>query len=153
MGVELSPDTVVRYLDHALAAMDRCLDRFDDVTVNDRPHGPTTNSGAGLVVHACSAARYWLEHVGLGRPLARDRDDEFQARASVAELRALVASTGDRLRALTQDFDRASVPGHEWRSSLIGGDGSDASLVLHVLEELYQHLGHLELTADALARR
>lgn len=26
----------------------------------------------------------------------------------------------------------------------------DASVVIHVLEELYQHLGHMELTADAL---
>jgi hypothetical protein len=29
---------------------------------------------------------------------------------------------------------------------------SDASLVLHVTEELYQHLGHCELAADALLR-
>ena len=33
---------------------------------------------------------------------------------------------------------------------LLDGDTSDASVVLHVLEELYQHLGHIELTADAL---
>jgi hypothetical protein len=39
------------------------------------------------------------------------------------------------------------------RGSLHGGDRSDGSLVLHVLEELYQHLGHLELTADAVAAR
>lgn len=29
-------------------------------------------------------------------------------------------------------------------------DRSDGSVVLHVLEELFQHLGHAELAADAL---
>ncbi len=32
-------------------------------------------------------------------------------------------------------------------------DTSDASVVIHVIEELYQHLGHMELAADALATR
>lgn len=31
-----------------------------------------------------------------------------------------------------------------------GTDRSDGALVLHVLEELFQHLGHMEVTADAL---
>lgn len=32
-----------------------------------------------------------------------------------------------------------------------GTDTSDASVVLHVVEELFQHLGHAELAAEALA--
>jgi hypothetical protein len=36
------------------------------------------------------------------------------------------------------------------RSHLLDGDGSDASAVLHVLEEAYQHLGHMELAAGCL---
>jgi hypothetical protein len=30
---------------------------------------------------------------------------------------------------------------------------SDGAIVFHVLEELYQHLGHMELAADALTIR
>ena len=41
---------------------------------------------------------------------------------------------------------------HEYRAFLPGGDRSDAALVLHVFEELFQHLGHMEVTADALGR-
>jgi hypothetical protein len=37
------------------------------------------------------------------------------------------------------------------RQFLEEGDTSDAAVVLHVLEELYQHLGHMNLTVDALA--
>jgi hypothetical protein len=33
-----------------------------------------------------------------------------------------------------------------------GGDRTDGALALHVLEELFQHLGHMEVTADALGR-
>jgi hypothetical protein len=36
------------------------------------------------------------------------------------------------------------------RQFLHDGDTSDAAVVLHVLEELFQHLGHMELAADAL---
>ena len=32
----------------------------------------------------------------------------------------------------------------------VDGDTSDASVVIHVLEEAFQHLGHMELAADAL---
>ena len=32
-------------------------------------------------------------------------------------------------------------------------EASDGAIVLHVLEELYQHLGHMELAADAFAVR
>ena len=31
-----------------------------------------------------------------------------------------------------------------------GEDRSDGALVIHVFEELFQHLGHLEVTADAV---
>jgi hypothetical protein len=39
------------------------------------------------------------------------------------------------------------------RRPLYDGDTSDAAIVLHVLEECYQHLGHAELAADALTAR
>jgi hypothetical protein len=39
------------------------------------------------------------------------------------------------------------------RQFLEGGDESDGAIVIHVLEELYQHLGHMELAADALTIR
>lgn len=153
ISMELQPDTVRVYLRQAVTGMVEALDRFDDESVNQRPHGDRTNSAAGLIVHACAAATYWFEHVGLGRPVDRDRDSEFEATATVEELRGLLATTADRLAALALDLDTGpTAPEHEWRLTLHGGDVSDGSLVLHVLEELFQHLGHLELTADAVRR-
>ena len=151
IAMEVHSGTVGIYVRQALTGMHAALDRFDNESVNRRPHGDRTNSAAGLVVHACAAATYWLEHVGLGRPVERDRDREFEATATVVELRELLAVTSDRLTTLAVEFDMGPTAlDHEWRDSLNGGDTSDGSLVLHVLEELFQHLGHLELTADAV---
>ena len=39
---------------------------------------------------------------------------------------------------------------HSGGRTFLEVDDTDASLVLHVIEELFQHLGHAELAADAL---
>ncbi|MEQ1872887.1 MAG: DinB family protein [Ilumatobacteraceae bacterium] len=152
--MEIRPSTVGIYARQALIGMEKALDRFDDASVNRRPHGDRTNSAAGLIVHACAAAPYWFEHIGLGRPVERDRESEFTATATVQELRDLLATTADRLTALAADLETGpTVPDHELRVFLHGEDRSDGSLVLHALEELFQHLGHLELTADAIGSK
>ena len=149
--MELSPSTVAVYTGQALAGMRRALDRFDDESVNRRPHGPDTNSAAALITHACAAGVFWFEHVGLGRPTLRDRDSEFHATASVAELYALLDATQHALATLAVELDAGpTATDHELRAFLPGDDRSDGAIVVHALEELFQHLGHLELTADAV---
>jgi hypothetical protein len=151
--MDLAVTTIDVYLRRALDEMAKALDRFDDRSVNTRPHGSGTNSAAALVTHACSAATFWFDHIGMGRPSSRARDSEFEATATVAELRELITVTADDLSALAVEIDTGPTAiDHELRVFLPKGDESDASIVLHVLEELYQHLGHLELTADALSR-
>ena len=146
------------YLDHAFAQMLAVADRLGDPLVNERPLGPSTNAVAGLVVHCCGVAEFWLGHVVLGRPSRRDRDAEFGTAATLVELHALVAGTQTQVHADLAAIDRGEgIAGHPARAHLIGcGEGdaeaSDASAVVHVLEELYQHLGHMELAADALLR-
>jgi DinB superfamily len=149
--VELRAETISVYTRQALEGMHRALDRFDDETVNARPHGDATNSAAILITHACASARYWFEHIGLGRHVDRDRDSEFTTRSTVAELHALLDITIARLSDLSGDLDAGPTAlDHELRVLLPAGDTSDGSIVLHALEELFQHLGHLELTADAV---
>lgn len=150
--MEIAPDTITRYARRSLAAMATTLGRFDDTTVNARPFGESTNSAAILVTHTCGAATFWLEHVGLGMPTQRDRDSEFNATATVQELRELLEATGTRLEELVATLDSREVThDHELRGLLCDGDTTDGSLVVHILEEIFQHLGHLEITADALA--
>ena len=150
--MELSTDAIALYLRHAFTGMDRVLDRLDDETVNLRPAGWGTNSVAGLIVHCCELAPSWFEMPGLGRDSARDRDSEYTTTATIAELRARLATAADRSCDLVVELAAGpSATDHPFRDFMPGTDRSDGALVLHVLEELYQHLGHMEVTADALA--
>jgi len=150
--MDLASDTASRYLRHALDQLVAVAARLGDERVNLRPHGEATNSVAALTLHCCGVAEFWLGHVGLGRESSRDREAEFSSTATVAELRAAVADTlGQVDRDLADLAAGGASPRHAAsRQHLLDGDGSDASLVLHVVEELFQHLGHAELTADAL---
>jgi uncharacterized damage-inducible protein DinB len=151
--VDLTAATAERYLRHAFRQLLDVADRLGEDRVNERPHGPDTNSVAALVAHCCGVAEFWLGHVALGEPSDRDRDGEFEAAANLAELHAMVDAAVDRAAALLARLDAGEGTDDGGRVVLLDEDGSDASVVLHVLEELFQHLGHAELAADALGAR
>jgi uncharacterized damage-inducible protein DinB len=149
--VELTAATAERYLRHAFRQLLDVADRLGDERANQPPHGSGTNSVAALIAHCCGVTEFWLGHVALDEPTDRDRDGEFVAAANVVELHAMVDATLERAASLLtrlDDGEGADVRGG--RRLLLDEDTSDASVVVHVLEELYQHLGHAELTADAL---
>ena len=167
--MELSAGSVSAYLRLAFDQVTAVADRLGDELVVARPvessaGGQATNSVAALVVHSCAVTEWWLGHVALGRPSNRDREAEFRATATVEELRVLVAATlrqaeadlvemagrstkgdGDEADAGEAAPGAAAHPVERYRS--------DASVVLHVIEELYQHLGQMEITADVLLAR
>lgn len=152
--MELERGTVELYFRQAFGQMLGVADRLGDQGVNDRPHGPKTNAVGALIVHCCAVTEFWIGHVALGRPSTRDRESEFSATATVAELRRVVDATVTQVIDDLAAIDEGRVqPDRTGRQFLEGGDESDGAIVLHVLEELYQHLGHMELAADALAIR
>jgi hypothetical protein len=152
--MELDAPTAAAYVGHAFGQMLAAADRLGDELVNVRPYGPTTNSVAALVVHCCGLTEWWLGHVALGEPSDRDRTAEFRHEATVAELHEHVDATLARAGDLLARLDVGDgLPGHPARESLPGDSETDAAVVLHVLEEIYQHLGHVQLTVDALVLR
>ena len=174
--MELERGTAELYVRHAYAQMLDVADRLGDDRVNDRPTGTGDNAVAALIVHCCGVTEFWIGHVALGRPSHRDRDSEFTSIATVAELHAMVGTTlaqvSADLAAMDAGATQADRTGRQFlegrgdggfavrrsrsrspRRLLEGGDETDGAIVLHVLEELYQHLGHMEVTADALMIR
>jgi uncharacterized damage-inducible protein DinB len=150
-GVQLSQETTAAYVQHALGQMLALVELLDEELLNVRPVGDGTNSVAALVVHCCAVTEFWLGHVALGRPSARDRAAEFNANATPTACRELVESA---LKQATLDLARLEQ-GKGVSSPLradVPGDGSDAAVALHVVEELFQHLGQMELTKDVLLR-
>lgn len=146
--MELAPQTAVRYLDVGFDRLQAVVDRVGDPKLNERPITDHTNSISALVAHCCGVAEFWLGHVGLGRPSHRDRPAELVHEATVGELHALLAVARAKAADDVMTLVSRSVPGHPDRQHLV--DETDAALVLHVLEELFQHVGHAEITADAL---
>jgi len=149
--MELTPATAMAYVRLAFGQLREVAERLGDGRVSERPHGEGTNSVAALITHCCGVCEFWLGHVGLGRASDRDRDAEFRATATVAELieriDAAIGQVEDDLAALE---GAGPSPNARLRERLVEDDRSDSSLVLHVIEELFQHLGHAELAADAL---
>lgn len=141
---------------HILGRMDKLaalVATLDDDTFNATLPIPAINSLAVLLRHVTGSARYWLERVCLGRDYVRDRDGEFSAHCSVAEGleiyhrdRAAIESALVEL----QGVDRAAAPAviptdkDRWWCGTIEG------VIVHVFHEAAQHLGHAEITRDAL---
>jgi uncharacterized damage-inducible protein DinB len=146
----LGAGTARVFVDQALDGLLRVVDRLGDDLVNVRPVGPETTTVAALVVHCCGVAEYWLGHVALGDPSERDREAEFAAVASPAALHELVASVRVVVARCLDRLEREGGTDPARRPPVWGGDTSDAAIVLHVVEELFQHLGHAELSADVL---
>lgn len=151
--MELATDTAATYLRDAFAKLLAVADRVGDALVNVRPLGDGTNSIASLVVHCAAVAEFWLCHAGLDHATQRDRDAEFDATATVEELHQIVERSLAVSVAALGRLGRGEGRPNDMRLFLHEGDTSDASLVIHVLEELYQHLGHAELAADVLLQQ
>ena len=148
--MELSAATAGSYLRHAFDQMLDVADRVGESGINERPLGVETNSVASLIIHCSVVSEFWLGHVALGRSSRRVRHAEFAATATLAELHDLLATSLAQTIADVGRLEAGEGGDEGGRQFLLEGDTSDASVVLHVLEEFYQHLGHMELAADAL---
>lgn len=141
---------------HILGRMDKLADivaGLDDDTITAKLPIPAINTLAVLLRHVQGSARYWLERVCLGRDYVRDRDAEFSASGTVCEelqiyreQRSIIAECLAQLRTIDRTMAPAAPPTDKsrwWCSSIEG-------VVVHVFHEAAQHLGHAEITRDAL---
>jgi hypothetical protein len=112
---------------------------------------PGANSPYQIVFHCCGMLEWWTREAILGGSVRRDRAAEFVATGTVDELRARVAQVTTQLRAdLSQIEPDEPLRGGQ---ADYGGTPIAASAqgaLLHVLEELAQHHGHLEITRDVI---
>lgn len=95
---------------------------------------------------------YWGGHMIAGRPTHRDRDAEFRATGPVADLAQRAAATRERLEQDMADFDALAAPANppDPGNEEIPLCRSQGGVLMHIYEELSQHLGHMELTGDII---
>lgn len=126
------------------------LGELDDELANKTLPWASSNSIVQIVVHCCGMMRRWSSSVNLGNGVPRDREAEFSAVMSVAEVTRLARGTREAyvsdIAATNMQSPPAIVPtgrDHFWTTTCEG-------VLLHVLEELSQHLGQAQVTRDAL---
>ena len=135
-----------RHFDSMTAA---AIELGDDL-VNQVPRLPGANSAYQIVIHCCGMLEWWTRSAILGLAVDRDRDAEFVASGTVAQLTA----RADQVRAqFVADLERIDPdaplrgdPSPEYYGTPLGE--SARGVLMHVFEELAQHHGHLDLTRD-----
>jgi hypothetical protein len=137
------------FVDTALDQMAVILRELGDDLANQRPPLDGANSPYAILSHCLGVLEYWGGATVADRPIQRDREAEFVATGTVAELLARTSVARGQLEADVIGLDPMAPP-----LNVIGEavpyNETKGSVLLHVLEELYQHLGQMELTRDIL---
>ena len=148
----ISTDDYLWFVDRTLDQMVAALRELGDENASVRPALPGANSPYGIVSHCLGVMASWAGHLVAGREVTRDREAEFPATGEVSTL-------VDKIDAARVQF-RADVAVAELSSPLhdaVAQSNADfpfaksqGAALLHVYEELTQHLGQLEITRDSL---
>ena len=146
----IAPRAFLPFMNKALDGMVGIAEVLGDERVNLRPDLPDTNSPYAILTHCIGMTTYWLGSVLCGRPSRRDRDSEFRARGTVAEIRQAVKALQAQIR---QDITQ--VQGDQPLGHLLDLHGhtqnhTQGDVLLHCYTELAQHHGQMELTRDIL---
>jgi Protein of unknown function (DUF664) len=148
-------DTVTDYVDHAVDQLAAVLASLGDDLANQRPDLPGANSPYAIMTHCLGVMAYWGGHVVAGRDVQRDRPAEFTAAGRVADLVAAAERAKVQFRADALTADPTAPPRRPAarRRPDVLEVRSQGHALLHVVEELCQHLGQAELTRDLLLAR
>ncbi len=140
------------FVDAALDEMAAILGDLGDELANRKPDLVGANSPVQILTHCLGVMAGWIGGFAAGRTIVRDRDAEFAAVSSVADLLAQMAESR---AAFVEDL--ASIePSAPPRLAVPPPNGAlpigatQGGICLHVYQELVQHLGQLELTRDLL---
>ncbi|MFD7154320.1 DUF664 domain-containing protein [Kribbella sp. NPDC059898] len=148
-----------QFLDFHRAGVLRTLDEVTDAEAAARPLPATDLTVGGVVKHLAAMEDLWFSHKLLdvpsaepwrSAPFASDPDWEFHSAGanSVAELRELYEQACAASRATAGRV--ASLDELAARGSFGGQLVSLRWIYLHMLEEVAQHRGHLDLLMDAV---
>jgi hypothetical protein len=140
------------FADLALRGMAGIVADLGDERANRRPPFPGANSPYVILTHCLGVLEYWAGATVAGRPIERDRAAEFAAKGPVAPLLTRAEKARERLAEDLAGLEAWDMPQSVRRDP---GDPvpyteTKGAVLLHILEELFQHLGQMEITRDAL---
>lgn len=146
------PDEYLYFVDRAFDGMLAVLRELGDDRANHAPPLEGANSPWAITHHCAEVADYWIGHLIGGRPSERDRAGEFTTTGTVAELAGRIGALRVTLRDDLADFDPDAPLRHIPPAAYEGPTRtlSAGGVLLHVLEELAQHHGQVQVSRDVL---
>lgn len=146
-------DATVSLLQENLTAIADLVVGLGDDLAARRPDLPGANAPYGIANHCVGLVEFWLGSVVGGERIPRDRDGEFTATGRVADVAARLADLSDRVPGWVgialDDGPRDRTAVGSTRTAAVR-EASAEWMLLHVVRELSQHLGQLEITRDLL---
>ena len=133
----------------------RELDNLPDDVLNRPVPVPEGNSLFAIATHLIGAGEFWVLVLAGGRQLDRDREAEFRATGTYADLEVRYSRWISDLRQVL-----TNLPSEAWTTEVApppqftGSLGADSmtvrACVLHAVEHSALHLGHIQLTRSSL---
>jgi Protein of unknown function (DUF664) len=151
-ALAVAPADYLWFVDRALNAMVQIVVDLGDDLANQRPHLPEANSAYVILTHCLGVMEYWGGGTVAERTFERDRRSEFVATGNVEELAARARAARGRLAEDIAGPDWTATPANVFPDPVdpVPYDVVKGAVLVHILEELYQHLGQMELTRDLL---
>jgi Protein of unknown function (DUF664) len=140
------------FVDLALDQMVAIVSQLGDARANRRPDVAGANSPFAILTHCLGVMEFWGGSMVADRTSTRDRQAEFVAEGSVQDLTEQIAIARRQLASDISGFDSqappAQAPAPEDVATPFGRNMG--GVLLHILEELFQHLGQMEISRDML---
>ncbi len=151
-GLTVSTSDFLWFSDQALVEMGTILRQLGDDTANSRPDLEGANSPYAILTHCLGVMECWGGHMIAGRVIERDRDTEFRAEGSVAALILRTAAARGQLVANLNFGEPTAAPRYrpDPEDAELPYSKTQGAVLLHLFEELTQHLGQMQFTRDVL---
>jgi hypothetical protein len=148
----VSVEDYLWYVDAALRSMVAIVSELGDDLANRRPDLPGANSPYAILTHCLGVVEWWGGRVIADREVQRDRPSEFVAAGPVAELLQRADSVRAQLAVDLAGVEPPAPPSgpvdEEDAATPVGR--TQGGVLLHIYEELSQHLGQMEVSRDVL---
>ncbi|WP_246243648.1 aminotransferase class I/II-fold pyridoxal phosphate-dependent enzyme [Mycolicibacterium murale] len=150
----LTRDDYLYFTDRALDGMAAIVEQLGDERANASAY-PGANTPYALLHHCLAVIDTWVGGFVRGRPVDRDRESEFTASGSVAELVVRYQQTRERMRADVLEADPDAPLLQQPPTEFLGPtrELTQGAALQHVFEELAQHHGQMESLRDILITR
>jgi hypothetical protein len=131
--------------------MTEILRQLGDELANQKPDLEGANSPFAILTHCLGVMEYWGGQFVAGRSIQRDRDAEFSAVGKIDDLLRRMEQSKKRLAEDLRAADSTAPPRFKdpYDAHLPLGK-TQGGVLLHIYEELSQHLGQMEITRDLL---